>query len=221
MSTPGATISGFTPASPRRGPRLEKLASAPVLVEAPTVSADAAAPGEPTDSAVGPELPAATTNSAPVSAVNRSTAWLSGSLPSLASGDPRLMLTTRARLAAHSMPAMIQEVCPEPESSSTLPDSSVAPGATPRYFGPTPATVLATWVPWPLWSPTSGVVVKLTDSATRPARSGCVVSTPVSRTATATPVPSYPAFHASGAPISGTLTSSAAVTRRSSQIRST
>ena len=108
MSTPGAVISGLRPASPSRGPRLEKSARPSLRSTAPTVSADAAAPGVPTVSS-WPSLPAATTNSVPVCAVMSLTAWLSGSVPSVAS-PPRLMLTTFApSAAAHSIPAMIQE----------------------------------------------------------------------------------------------------------------
>ncbi len=101
----------------------------------------------------------------------------------------------------------------------------MASGATPRYFppeaAPLPAMVEATWVPCPTMS--SGFVssVKLRDSATLPARSGWVRSTPVSSTATRTPLPVYPAAQAVGAPICGTLWSSVTRRRPSSQIRST
>ncbi|GAA3115468.1 hypothetical protein GCM10020001_038590 [Nonomuraea salmonea] len=47
MLTPGAVMSGLI-ASSRRGPRLEKEASASSPSTAPTVSAELAAPGEPT-----------------------------------------------------------------------------------------------------------------------------------------------------------------------------
>ncbi len=47
MPTPGAVMSGLI-ASSRRGPRLEKDASASLPSTAPTVSAEVAAPGEPT-----------------------------------------------------------------------------------------------------------------------------------------------------------------------------
>ena len=81
-------------------------------------------------------------------------------------------------------------------SSQTLPSSSVASGATPRYLppeaAPLPAMVEATWVPWPTVSPASASSVKLRASATWPARSGWVASTPVSSTATVTPAPVEP-----------------------------
>jgi hypothetical protein len=48
-----------------------------------------------------------------------------------------------------------------------------------------------------------------------------VASTPLSSTATVTPVPSYPAAHAAGAPTCGTLCASAGWRRPSSQIVST
>ncbi len=109
MPTPGAVISGLRPLSPRRGPRLENSARLSARSTAPTVSAAAAAPGAPTVRAA-PELPAATTKSAPVSAVRSFTAWLIGSVPSVGS-PPRLMLTTFApEWAAHSMPAMMDEL---------------------------------------------------------------------------------------------------------------
>ncbi|KMS89610.1 hypothetical protein ACZ91_19535 [Streptomyces regensis] len=50
-----------------------------------------------------------------------------------------------------SMPAMICDIAPEPELSSTLPTSRSASGATPRSLppdaAPVPATVEAVWVP--------------------------------------------------------------------------
>src|SRR5439155_25654078 len=46
--------------------------------------------------------------------------------------------------------------------------------------------VPATWVPCPTLSDTVGLVLWLAPTTTLPARSGCVVSTPVSRTATTT-----------------------------------
>ncbi len=78
--------------------------------------------------------------------------------------------------------------------------------------------VAATWVPWPCGSPAAFSPVKSRWSATLPARSGWAASTPVSSTATVVPVPSYPAAHASGAPICGTLSFSTGSTLRSSQI---
>ncbi len=176
------------------------------------------------DSSDGPELPAATTNSAPVSAVSLFTACDMGSVPSLGNGSPRLMLITSAPLfAAHSMPAMIPDSLPPPESSSTLPFSSFASGATPWYFppdfAPLPVMIDATCVPCPKWSsaPVS-LPVKSRAPATASARSGCVASTPVSSTATVAPFPVWPADHASGAPICGTLRSRLTRTGASSQI---
>ena len=104
-------------------------------------------------------MPAAITNSAPEDALSALTAWLIGSVPSVAS-PPRLMLITLApEAAAHSMPSMICESLPEPSSDSTLPMISWAPGATPLCLppaaAPEPAMVEATWVPWPWPSGTS------------------------------------------------------------------
>ena len=116
MSTPGAAISGLiSRSSPIRGPLELNQAAASCLSTAPTVSALVAAPGAETVPSSGPALPAATTNRVPVSSVSRSTSWLSGSVPSVAYGVPRLMLTTSAPLcAAHSMPAMIWSKEPLP-----------------------------------------------------------------------------------------------------------
>ena len=89
------------------------------LSTAPTVSAVLAVPGDATLTGE-PALPAATTNSVPVSAVSASISWLSGSVPSVGSA-PRLMLTTRAPLcAAQSMPAITHESRPEPSSASAM-----------------------------------------------------------------------------------------------------
>lgn len=65
---------------------------------------------------------------------------------------------------------MIPESEPSPQSSSTLPFRSRAPGATPLYFppdfAPLPATVDATWVPWPNLSPGLPVPLKSRSAAT-------------------------------------------------------
>ncbi len=181
MSTPGATISGLISRSwPIRGPRELNTAASSCLSTAPTVSALVAAPGVLIVPSSGPAFPAATTNSVPVSSVSRSTAWLSGSVPSVEVGEPRLMFTTSAPLcAAHSMPAMIWSKEPLPPASSTLPISNAAPGATPVPSprvepSPVPATVDATWVPCPLSSMApSEVPVKSCTPLTCSARSGC------------------------------------------------
>ena len=76
----------------------------------------------------------------------------------------------------------------------------------------------ATWVPWPCPSSTVWPGTKLAVVSTRPARSGWPRSTPVSRTATFTPLPSYPADHASGAPIWAVLSDRSTCTLPSSQI---
>lgn len=100
-------MSGLAAPSPTLGPRLEKSAIWSCLSTAATVSASSAEPGLPTVPLLGPELPAATTKSVPVSRLSSLSAWLSGSVPSVGS-PPRLRLTTLApEWAAHSMPAMI------------------------------------------------------------------------------------------------------------------
>ncbi len=87
-------------------------------------------------------------------------------------------------------------------SSSALAMVSWAPGATPLYLpfeaAPLPATMDATWVPWPTRSVTSSGLpppglpsgTKLRAAAIRPCRSGCAVSTPESMMPTFAPVPS-------------------------------
>lgn len=173
-----------------------------------------------------PVLPAATTNSAPVSADSVSTARAIGSVPSLGSVVPRLRETTSARTsrAAHSMPAMICDSLPEPWSPSTLPTARAAPGATPfsrpSEAAPLPPIVEVTCVPWPLRSATSSPSTKLRLTPTRSARSGWPRSTPVSRTATVTPLPVSPAAQAAGVPIRALLSAMSAVTRPSSQTAS-
>ena len=116
---------------PVTGPVLENHARASCLSTAPTVSAEAAVPGE--ETVCGPALPAAITKSVPYWSESALTSCAIGSLPSAgAEGSPRLMLTTLApEVAAHSMPAITHESCPKPVSSSTLPTSRCAPGATP------------------------------------------------------------------------------------------
>ncbi len=153
MATPGAVRSGLTPLSPTRGPRLEKSASRSDLSTAPTVSAASALPGDSTVCSPSPSLPAATTKSVPVSAESRLTASSTGSVPGVSS-PPRLRLTTSAPWAtAHSMPAMTPDSSPVSLSFRTLPFRIFAPGATPLYLppdlAPVPATMDATWVPWP------------------------------------------------------------------------
>ena len=221
ISTPGAVTSGFIAPSPRRGPRLEKYASLSLPSTAPTVSASDAAPGEPTVSSA-PALPAAITNSAPLDFDKSSTAWLIGSVPSVGR-PPKLMLMIFAPCwTAHSIPAIASESYPPPLLSRTLPISRPAPGATPFSFPPDavprPATIDAVWVPWPNRSWTASPGTKLSDATTCLARSGCPASYPVSSTATLTPRPSYPAFHAAGAPICRVDWSRVAWVRPSSQI---
>ncbi len=67
----------------------------------------------------------------------------------------------------------------------------------------------ATWVPCPAVSVLSGSSVKFRSATWLPTRSGCSSSTPVSSTATVTPLPVSPACHAAGAPICLVLRSSA------------
>jgi len=94
MSTPGAEMSGLSAPVFVSGPVLENDAKASCLSTAPTVSAEAAAPGVEIDS--GPALPAAITKRVPYSAESASTACDIGSLPSDGATSPRLMLTISA-----------------------------------------------------------------------------------------------------------------------------
>jgi hypothetical protein len=119
-----------------RGPTLENVLSSSCLVTLATANALSAAAGEETRSSskqyrLAGWLPAATTNNVPYFFVIAFTASDFGSVPSVAQ-LPRLRFTTRAPLAAaHSIPAMMSESTPDPPSSSTLPTSSLASGATP------------------------------------------------------------------------------------------
>src|SRR5690606_27901472 len=146
MPTPGAAMSGFSARSPQRGPRLEKFAGRSVLSVAATVRAASAGPGELTVRSPLPRLPAATTTSAPVAAVNSLTAWLSGSVPSVG-WPPMLNETMSAPICrvAHSIPAIIDENGQLPASVQTRPLINVAPGATPMWrpseAAPLPAMV--------------------------------------------------------------------------------
>ena len=81
-----------------------------------------------------------------------------------------------------------------------------------------PTIVEATWVPWPLTSAIASPGTKLWRAVDLGRRGrGGSTSTPVSSTATVTPVPSYPSAQASGAPICGTLSFRLTLTRPSSQ----
>ena len=108
------------------------------------------------------------------------------------------------------MPARIHDSA-QPNSSQTFAEYSLTPGATPLYLpfeaAPLPVMVDATWVPCPTRSMVSVSSVKFCAAITLPARSGWMSSIPVSTTATGTPCPVNPACQATGAPISGTLTS--------------
>src|SRR5690606_21784472 len=97
---------------------------------------------------------------------------------------------------------MTPDRVPDPAALSTLPLSSSAPYAIPRYCpseaAPVPAMVAATWVPCPASSVVVGSSVKLASCTTTPARSGWVVSMPESSTAMVMPSPVKPDCHASG-----------------------
>ncbi len=195
IATPGAAISGLRVCEPVTGPRLEKFAVESSRSTAPTVSTPGAQPGEETVLREGPRFPAATTNNVSLFCASSAAAWAIGSVQSPGSAEPRLMETTSALFStAHSMPAMIQEIAPDPPSSRTLPTIRSAPGATPFFLpplaAPDPPTVDATWVPWPWRSSVEPVSVKFSDAVIRPWRSGCSASAPLSRTATLVPVPS-------------------------------
>ncbi len=151
MSPPGPMTLGLSAPERESGPWLVKYDMWPDGSSTePTVKACSAEPGAPMVSAA-PALPAATTNSEPVSAV----IWLSASamrsLPSDGCDDPRLIETIGAFWPAHSIASMIQESWPKPSAPSTLPTRRLAPSATPRCVpsdaAPLPAMVEATCVP--------------------------------------------------------------------------
>ncbi len=124
---------------------------------APTVTAPAAAPGEPTVQVPEPELPAATATTMPA-ADALFTATDVASVPSAQPLVPsdRLMATmlNAVRLATtHSTPAVTFAIEPLPRRSRTLTPTRLAAGATPEFGEATLAAMVpATWVPWPLSS---------------------------------------------------------------------
>ena len=202
MSTPGATSSGFAARVLTSGPRLENGATASLPSTAPTVRAEAAAAGsgDPPDGAV---VAGGHHEQRPVLLRERVHACDSGSLPSLRSQPPRLMFTTSARAAAHSMPATTCDSVPYPSSPSTLPTTRSAPVRLPGARHPSGARAgdrrchVRTVSKWSTASPPS--MLKSARSTTRPARSGWLKSAPVSSTATRTPCPVTPAAQACGA----------------------
>src|SRR5438874_5716948 len=124
-----------------------------------TVSAFAAAAGEPTVDAAGPLFPAATTGRIPRSAAvftiaDRVSVPLDG--PTL----PKLMLMMRMLYVVflsmhHCTAEMIADVEPVPDEFIALTPTRAAPGATPRYAAlpsPCPARIADTCVPCPLSS---------------------------------------------------------------------
>ena len=95
------------------------------------------------------ELPAATATATPWLISPRAAASRAG-IRELVDSD---MFTTAGDWwweATQSRPARNSDVEPEPEQSSTRMACTVARLAMPQRV---PATVLATWVPWPLQSP--------------------------------------------------------------------
>ncbi len=167
MFTPGATRSGFLPQQPT-GPLLEKSAmesskGSIVLIssEAPTVIILGLIPGDAIVLLLGPEFPAAATTTKLLS--HRAlTPLIKGSIVAALFGlDPRDNDTIRILYlsllsSTHCIPARISDALPLPLLSRTLIPIILASGAIPLYLPldmvPFPATVPATWVPWPLSS---------------------------------------------------------------------
>ncbi len=153
-----------------------------------------------------PQLPLETTTTMP-----EATASLiaSSMARSSCSGLPRLMLIMSAPLPiAHPIAAIMLDVSPFSSSPITFPFSSCAPGATPSYFPPeavVPAMIPATCVPCPSLSFALPEFEKSFSAATFPLSIGCSLSIPVSRTATFTPFPVYPASQNVFAFVNGTL----------------
>ena len=80
---------------------------------------------------------------------------------------------------------------PFPDESRTFTPTRAAPGATPARDGfpwPSPAMMLATWVPWPLSSEGVGPAAMKSahPSTLPPSRSTCPSSIPLSITAQTT-----------------------------------
>ena len=195
-----ATRSGLCAGSPGTGPRELYSAMCRSLSVAPTVIAPAAQPGEPIVPAPGPEFPAATHTRMP-SALSASTSRESGSVGSPGPPSERLITSTFWRLAQESAARTVSSVPPPIESAfATI---SVAFGATPRYTGPAPATIPATWVPWPT-SSSPRPPVKSRAAAMRSPKSGWR-SAPVSTMAMRVPFPRNPDRHTGGIARDGTL----------------
>merc|ERR1712038_707247 len=96
---------------------------------------------------------------------------------------PRLMFAVAglsALFMTHSMPAMTPDQVPPPLQPKTLTATTLAFFATPYSF---PATVPATWVPWPLQSSSLPSPVKFSPHSARfpSANSSWVMRIPVSR----------------------------------------
>src|SRR5207244_3747660 len=118
--------------------------------------------------------PAAATTTAPAASASATAARTNGS-----SSPAMDRLTTFAPSATASwMPAATSEGNPTPSSPSTLIDSTLVLQpipATPVRLLVRAATVPATWVPWPFWSDTVGLVLWFPPTTTLPARPGWVV----------------------------------------------
>ncbi len=136
----------------RLGPRELNEAMTSFLSTAPTVITLGSSPGQATDLAPGPLLPAAMTQVTPALMAASRASSLACECVLLPSD---MEMTWAPFWTAHWMPLMMLLFWPEPSLPSTLATIRLASGATPLYWpleaAPVPAMVLDTWVPWP-WS---------------------------------------------------------------------
>src|SRR6478672_944516 len=180
MDHPGAATS-------THGPWVLKSVRRPWASVAPTAMTSGYAAGYSGRSA--PELPAATTTTAPLPTAYFTASCSAGS----SSGPPsdRLMVLAPWS-AAHVRPWMTSESEPPPWESSTFTGMTLAFQATPAMpsvLSVWAAMMPATMEPWPLSSleapaAIGTLVMALKPGTVRPARSGCRPLTPESRTAT-------------------------------------
>ena len=179
-------------------PLLKPATTSSVSV-APTERANRSLPGEPP--VPSPSLPMAATTGTPrrkQSTIAR--VYVPGVSGPITRAPRDMLMTSTLRSRAQSIPASTWASLPPTAPSSTNATARRASGATPIHLplALPPAMVPHTCVPWRSLSWGVEPVTRLpaaSNSAqftTLPLRSGCSASTPVSSTATFTPLPRTP-----------------------------
>ena len=184
------------------GPRLEKSASVVVAVDGADGQRGVGGAGRADRVLAAPSLPAAMTNSAPVSAVSPLTAWLSGSVPSVALAAEAHVDDLGALAGGPLHPGDDPGVVAEAVVVEHLADEQVRARRDTlacRSPAPVPATVERRACRARTGRPASGLSVKFCACRDLPGqvrvrrrRRRCRARRP------STPVPSYPASHAGG-----------------------